>query len=109
MYNPWKPQETLLYTLVLKPVLQATATLLHALHMPLVQGTPHLYCPQYSTAYLVCAYFRRYSTTFIPLFLVQSDTWYNWYKPQTAPVLLFIEYYRLLVLHFIFFLTVTDL
>ena len=24
MYNPWKPQETLLYTLVLKPVLQAT-------------------------------------------------------------------------------------
>jgi hypothetical protein len=24
MYNPWKPQETLLDTLVLKPVLQAT-------------------------------------------------------------------------------------
>ncbi len=35
MYNPWKPQETLLYTLVLKPVLQATlGTAIGPLHAP---------------------------------------------------------------------------
>ncbi len=62
MYNPWKPQETLLDTSVLKPVLQATQDSTTGPFQTSGTGYSAFVLPQYSTAHLVWAYFRQYST-----------------------------------------------
>ena len=52
------------------------------------------------------SYYSRTVLQPIPLFLVQPDTWYTWYKPQWALCTALVQYYRLLVLsaYFIIFL-----
>ena len=105
MYNPWKPQETLLDTSVLQPVLQATQDSTTCLFQTSGTGYFAFVLPQYSTAHLVWAYFRKYNTAI--QFPVPGTVRHLVHLVQAlgSPCTFLIQYYMLpvLLIYFLYF------